>query len=176
MNFVIQLLKSISKKVYIYVGIGILILLVGFIMGFKCNKPNKPQIINTTITKIDSIIIHDTTMIEKPVIKYKEKIVTQYKKDTAKVLVAIKDTSRCFTVEGTSERGTYVQTEVCSKDFPSYVPIDITSNIVIKEAPDTIKTINTKDIVIYKTPWYKDRKNYIIVGLTATIIGLITLR
>lgn len=176
MNYVLRLLERVDKKVYWYLGWCLLILLVGFIMGFKCNTPDKPVVTNTTIIKVDSVIIHDTMPVYKPIIKYKEKIVIQYKKDTSNTLISMDDTSRCYTVEGTSERGTYVQTEVCSKEFPNILPIDITSNMIIRESPDTIKTLTIQDTIVYKTPWYKDKKNYIIVGLAATVVGLIALR
>jgi hypothetical protein len=173
MNTFLEILKKIPLNSYKYLILSLIIFISGTFVGFKCN--NKQQvIIKPSIEKIiDSVIIHDTTIIKQTIVKYKEKLDTIYLKDMSNRIYSKNDTTPCYTIEGTSDRGTYAKAEIRSKEFPKIIPIDISSDMIIREAPGTVKKIKIIDTLIYKTPWYKEKKNYYITGLITIIGGLL---
>jgi hypothetical protein len=143
----------------------LLIFASGWIVGYKCRpapivKPGVPVV-------HDSLYFHDTLRLPgKTVIVYKEK-----KPDTAQHdSSSVPDSSICYSFDADT-CGTYVRATVCSKELPPVMPLDLSTDFIIKPKTDTIRLITIKDslIVNTSTPLLLNWKFY--VGLLLAFFG-----
>ncbi len=155
--------------------IWVAVLIIGVALGIPIGRCSKPlPVIKTGVSIVhDSIVTHDTVSVKDSVWLSPE-IKTVYKSihDTVnkvQTFVAVKDTTPCYSISGTSPRGTYARAQLCSKLFPIEKPLDLSAIMEIKDASDTDKIITRIDTIERKQPFYKDWKTYAIIILSGII-------
>jgi hypothetical protein len=154
------------KKAAVYIAVVFFIgLLLGWLLYAKCNplpviRPSKPDT-TLAITKPPADTSHP-----RPI------IVLKVEKDT--VLVDSSkhnlDSSTCWEFSDTTKSKAIISAEICSKELPKKSPLDLSTFFRLQLPPDTLRTVKVVDTVMYRTPFFKDGKNYAI----ATLLGLLT--
>jgi hypothetical protein len=118
-------------------------IVIGFLFGWmvkpvkKCPEHKCPEIVAVS----DTIITHDT--VKTPV--YRSEI--RYTRDTVHDTIEGKPVTygeNCYLIEDEKQG---VTAEICSKEFPSYKPLDLHGSIVVARSPDTQRTIRYVDTV-----------------------------
>lgn len=156
------------KRNWLSIAIILIVMVFSLRTGFSLGKASvKCPEVKAGITVIDTIIVHDTTVINVDKFMTRDIPVEVYIKDSiTKEVIIIKDTSHCIAMD-TLINGVYLSAEMCSRFFPANRPLDLTGTFLYKEGPDTMRV--RIDTVTFHTPFFKEPKNYIIAGLVAGI-------
>jgi hypothetical protein len=116
-------------------------------------KPPAPVVIpGKPIIRIDSVVVHDTTILSIPrdsIVVRKLPKDTTIKPDTT---TGADTGGACYGVEKALESGGFMAAEVCSRYFPVKKPIDLRFNLSYKRGDDTLKTILRTDTLKIKPP------------------------
>jgi hypothetical protein len=156
------------KKNWLSIVILLVVMVFSLRTGYSLGKASvKCPEVKTGITVIDTIILHDTTVIKVNKFTTRDVSVEVYIKDSiTKEIIVVKDTSHCIAMD-TLINGVYLSAEMCSRFFPVNRPLDLTGTFLYKAKPDTLRV--RIDTVTFHTPFFKEPRNYIIAGLVAGI-------
>jgi len=163
---IINYINFLRTEIFIVFALLISVFLGG--VYFHKHFSKCPEIKKGVIT-IDTVITYDTITIPITRTKISEKRVPVeiYIRDTVtKEISVLPDTSNCFEYD-TAINGAYISAEMCSRFFPVHKPLDLSASLSYKPPPDTQKL--RLDTIVYKKPFYCDRKNYIILGLSGLL-------
>lgn len=158
----------------------IIVLIIGIALGIpvgRCSKP-APEIKTGTTVERDSVVLHDTVYSVRDSLIYLPRIDVRYVKvhdtvtNTISVVETI-DTTPCYSIEGHSPRGSWARAQLCSKLFPVERPLDLSGNMDIRDAPDTLTKITRVDTVQIRKPFYTDWRTYALTVLTGIIAAQI---
>lgn len=168
---------SFIKNEIVQKSIILLIVIIStFIIGVTLGKTWKkcPEVETGIVITTDTIFVHDTIKAIQKIDKIKKSVETKIvyitDHDTVKV---INDSDICYTVSDTI-KGAKIEAKLCSKFFPPAAP-DIHSSILYLPPPQVTVERLRIDTITLVTPWYRQRKNYLISGLVACLAGSIYL-
>ena len=133
----------------------VVVLLVVLACVFFWPKKGDGPIIPGKIVTVDSVIIHDTVVVEKRVDQFR--VTTRVIHDTVPGAGG-KDTTRvknCYSFDEIFKSGAYVSAEMCSRTFPALRPADLTGKITYLPPPESLKIetrIDTVPRIVYRPP------------------------
>jgi hypothetical protein len=156
------------KNNWLIVLIAIILTVVSFRIGHRFGKASvKCPTIQQGITVIDTVYVHDTTVIKVDHFKNRDIPIEVLVRDTiTKEIIIQRDTLHCISMD-TLIGGAFLSAEICSRFFPVVPPLDLIGTFQYRPKPDTLRV--RIDTVTFHTPWFKEPKNYIIGGLVAVL-------